>query len=219
MYSSTLPSLFLPASKNTAWWGLHLGEIIGNGLKKDLLLFKSLFCFGCMNECTSKAPWPSIKWKMKALQPQVLLQKKTEVWPLKGKLIFDFDLNTTSTVFKIFCVTDMLRIIVCWVAPIWSATVSNLKTRLSLAYSSTVAAARQQTQSRHPAGDSCKRTDQIVLASADVAALNMKSDRWNFSTNNVLPNVRDGVKGTWMYCWWHASELWRLCNKLVTVCL
>lgn len=158
MYSSTLPSLFLPASKNTAWWGLHLGEIVGNGLKKDLLLLKSLLCFGWMNGCISTAPWPSIKWKCGRWR----FYSHTCSCKRKGSLTFETETNkaflkgiiniyrgqswwasnTISTVFKIFCVRDMLTI-VCWVAPSRLATVSNLKTRPSLPCSSTVAAVGQ----------------------------------------------------------------------------
>ena len=36
MYSSTLPSLFLTVSKNTVWWGLHLREMLANGLRKGI---------------------------------------------------------------------------------------------------------------------------------------------------------------------------------------
>lgn len=90
--------------------------------------------------------------------------------------------NATFTVLEIFW--TFFRIIVYWVALISLATASNMKMCLSLAYSLAVAAARQQTELRHPAGDSCKCTDQIDLVS-DVASLTMKSDR-------------GGVKGTQM---------------------
>lgn len=73
MYSSTVPSLFLTASKNTVWWGFHLREIVGNGLKKDLLFLKSLLRFGRMNECIRTAAAPSIKWKA---------EFKMEVWEM-----------------------------------------------------------------------------------------------------------------------------------------
>lgn len=67
--------------------------------------------------------------------------------------------------------------VVCWVAPVWLVTASNLKTRPSLADSS--AAARRQTEMFRPARDSCKRADQIRFAQADVASLNMESVRCN----------------------------------------
>lgn len=63
--------------------------------------------------------------------------------------------------------------VVCWGAPVWLVIASNLKTRPSLDDSST--AVRRQTEMFHPARDSCKRTDQIRFAPADVASLNMKS--------------------------------------------
>lgn len=192
MYSSTVPSLFLTASKNTVWWGFHLREIVGNGLKKDLLLLKSLLRFGRMNECIRTAAAPSIKWKaefkmevweMVDLQPHV-----QKLWPLGGKSIrsyYKYLFIGKKAVMGLkynmecilFCFWDTLLTVVCKDAPVWLVIASNLKTRPSLADSST--AARRQTEMFHPARDSCKRTDQIRFAPADVASLNMKSVRCN----------------------------------------
>lgn len=91
MYSSTVPSLFLTASKNTAWWGFHLREIVGNGLKKDLLVLKSLLRFGRMNGCIRTAAAACIKWKadfkMEVWEMVALQLHVQKVWPLKGKSI------------------------------------------------------------------------------------------------------------------------------------
>lgn len=171
MYSSTLPSLFLPASKNTAWWGLHLGETVGNGLKKDLLLLKSLLCFGWMNGCISMAPWPSIKWKCGrwrlyshtcSCKRKESMTSETETETHGGHQI-QHPLCLKYSALGICC---QLLFAGCLLAG--QKTVSNLIMRPSLACSWTVAAARQQRELSHPAGDSCKRTDQIALSSADV---------------------------------------------------
>ena len=76
MYSSTLPSLFLTVSKNTVWWGLHLGEIVGNGLKKGISfsqLTTSFWADEWMNKYTS-----SCLYKMKSRGKS--LEEKKDLW-------------------------------------------------------------------------------------------------------------------------------------------
>lgn len=143
-----------------------------------------------MNECIRTAAAPSIKWKAEFkmevwekvdLQPHVRKRR-----PLGGKSIRSYYKYlfigkkaglkyNADCIF--FCFGDALLTVVCWVAPVWLVIASNLKTRPSLADSST--AARRQTEMFRPARDSCKRTDQIRFAPADVASLNKKSVRCN----------------------------------------